>query len=402
MVRIVSSLLLALLLIATLGAANILAANGARGISFYTDFTSIGISQGEDITLYVNISNTGEIAEDIDLDITTPEGWKAAITSNSAGSAQVNSVHLEPESDAKRLTFKCTPASDVAEGEYTITLSAISTDNQIQRSIELKIDIIRGDAVPVGPASVELSVNYPSLEGEPGDTLEYKVQVTNNSSEDLTYDFVAEVPQYFEASFSPSTDRTKNISALRIGANAGEGIIVRVNPGLVVEEGKYQIGFSANSGDITDTIVFESVVTGSHKMRMGTTREVLSAKVTAGKEVQIPLVLLNDGTAPLQDISFSAPVLPEGWEVEFKPESIAYLQTGGDLATIDMIVKPKSKAIAGDYRVIVRAREAQSPNADLEFRITVESSSSNLIIAIVIIVVILAVLLGIFLVLRRR
>ncbi|NQT72619.1 MAG: hypothetical protein HQ553_07590 [Chloroflexi bacterium] len=402
MVRIVSSLLLALLLIATLSTANILAANGARGISFYTDFTSIGISQGEDITLYVNISNMGEIAEDIDLDISTPEGWEAVITSNSAGSAQVHSVHLEPESDAKRLTFKCTPASDVAEGEYTITLAATSSDQQIQQSIDLTIVVMTDEGAQVGPASVELSVNYPSLEDEPGKVLEYRVQVTNNSAEELTYDFAADIPQNFQVGFSPSTDRNKNIASLKIGGDSSEGIIVRVTPGLVVEEGKYQVKFSASSGDITDTIVFEAVVTGSHHMRMGTTREVLSAKVTAGKEVQIPLVLLNDGTAPLQDIEFSAPVLPEGWEVEFKPESVAYLQTGGDFATVDMIVKPKSKAIAGDYLVVVRAREGQSPNADLEFRITVETSDSWLWIAVIVVVVILAVLLGIFLWLRRR
>lgn len=401
MVRIASSLLLVILLIATLGTASVSAANGARGISFYTDFTSISISQGEDITLYVNISNTGEVAEDIDLAITTPELWEAAITSNSAGNAQVHSVHLEPESDAKRLTFKCTPVSDVAEGEYTITLAATSMDGQIQRSVELTIEVIAGDAVPVGPASVELSINYPSLEGEPGVTLEYKVDVTNNSSETKTFDFAAEIPQFFEIDFSPSIDRNKIISSLEIEANSSQGIIVKVTPGQAVEEGEYPIVFQTNAGDLSESVEFKAVVAGSHHMIIGTRQEVVSFNATAGKERHISLVVGNDGSAPLQDISLSAPRVPEGWDVEFKPETIPYLEPM-ELADIDMVVKPKSKAISGDYIVVASAREAKSPNATAEFRITVESSSSYLWIAVVIIVVILAVLLGIFLVLRRR
>lgn len=401
MVRIAGSLLLTLLLVATLGTAAVSAADGMRSISFYTDFTSISISQGDDITLYVNISNTGEIAEDIDLGISTPKEWIAAITANSAGSAQVQSVHLEPESDAKRLTFKCTPASDVAEGEYTITLTATSADSQIQRSIDLDIDVIAGDAVPVGPASVNLSINYPSLEGEPGSALEYKVDVTNNSSENQTFDFAAEIPQYFEIDFSPSIDRNKIISSLEIEANSSQGIIVKVTPGQAVEEGEYSIVFQTSAGDLSESIEFKAVVAGSHHMFIATRQEVVSFKATAGEERHVSMVVVNDGTAPLNDISLSAPRVPEGWDVEFKPETIPYLepQTAAD---IDMVVKPKGKAISGDYIVVARAREAKSPNADAEFRITVESSDSYLWIAIVIIVVILAVLLGIFLVLRRR
>lgn len=401
MVRIVASMVMVIVLIATLGTAYVSAANGARGISFYTDFTSISVSQGDEITLYVNISNTGEVAEDIDLNISAPEGWDAAIVSHAAGSAQVNSLHLEPESDAQRLTFKCTPASDVSEGEYPITLTAISRDQQIERTVELTIEVIAGDAVPSGPASVDLSINYASLEGEPGTTLEYKVDVANNSDENKTFDFAAEIPQFFEIDFSPSIDRNKIISSLEIEANSSQGIIVKITPGQAVEEGEYPVIFKASSGDISESIEFKAVVAGSHHMILGTRQEVVSFKATAGKERHISLVVGNDGTAPLNDISLSAPRVPEGWDVQFKPETIPYLEPM-QLADIDMVVKPKSKAISGDYIVVARAREAKSPNADAEFRITVESSSSYLWISIVIIVVILAVLLGIFLVLRRR
>ena len=398
--RIFASLMLVVLIVASLGTSIAGAANGTRSISFYADFTSISIAQGEEISLYINIANTGEMAEDIDLTITSPEGWEASITSHAVGSAKVNSLHLEPETDGQRLTFKCVPAADSEEGEYSISLNAVTKDKQVGESIELTIELVGEPAVPSGPGGVELSSNYPNLQGEPGTMLEYKISVTNNLGEDRTFDFLAELPQHLDVSFSPAFDKGKKISALQITADATESIIMSVSIGADVEEGQYPIVFRASSEDVSETVEVEAIITGTHTLALIPDRDVLSASLTAGDETHLFLYVENIGTAPLENVSISATRIPTDWEVTFEPEEVQYLEPGYR-QTVDVTVKPPDKAISGDYRVDFSASSGQARDS-LIFRMEVESSSSSMIIGIVIVVVVLAVLLLIFLMLRRR
>ncbi|MBT4511806.1 MAG: hypothetical protein HOC20_06320, partial [Chloroflexi bacterium] len=107
--KIAASLMLAVLIVANLGVSIAGAADGERSISFYADFTGIGVARGQDINLYINLANTGEIGEDIELTMAAPEDWDASIVSNAVGGAQVRSLHLEPEGGSQRLTLRCTP-----------------------------------------------------------------------------------------------------------------------------------------------------------------------------------------------------------------------------------------------------------------------------------------------------
>lgn len=398
--KIAASLMLAVLIVANLGVSIAGAADGERSISFYADFTGIGVARGQDINLYINLANTGEIGEDIELTMAAPEDWDASIISNAVGGAQVRSLHLEPEGGSQRLTLRCTPAADASEGDYTITITAATGDQVITRSIDIAIELTGDAAVPSGPGGVELSSNYPNIQGEPGSMLEYKISITNNLVEDRTFDFLAELPQHFEVSFSPAFDKGKKISALQILADATESVIMSVSLGSDVEEGQYDIVFRASSEDVSETVEVEALVTGTHVLALKSDREMLSAKATAGKESHITLYIENEGSAPLEDITISATRTPEEWNITFEPEAIAYLEPG-DFRAIDVTIKPNSRAIAGDYGVYFAARSAGTTDS-LAFRIQVESPSSSMIIGIVIVVVVIAVLLLIFLMLRRR
>ena len=394
-------LMLVLGLMTSLGISYVAAADDSeRDFSFYAEYSDISVLAGQEIGLSLMVGNNGEVAEDIDFDISTPEDWTAKLNVWSIKDAEIHNIHLEPNLDAKKLDLKCMSPADTAEGEYTITLIATTGDLQIKRSVDLTIRILEGEIAPVVEGDLELTSDYPTLHGDPGSTLEFKIQISNKLGEDRTFDLSAELPQHFDATFSPAFDKSKTISALQIKVDSSESIAMRVSIGADVEEDTYPIVFKASSENASSTIDFEVIVTGTHKLSLITDREVLSADATAGKETHIALFVVNEGTAPMENISFSSPSKPVDWEITFEPDKVEYLEPG-QFEEIDAIIKPKSKAIAGDYMVHFMTHSSQGSDS-LEYRLTVETSSLWGLVGIIIVIAVLAALLGIFLKLKRR
>jgi uncharacterized membrane protein len=80
----------------------------------------------------------------------------------------------------------------------------------------------------------------------------------------------------------------------------------------------------------------------------------------------------NTGTAPANDIDLSGSP-PGDWKVSFVPKKIDALGPG-EKRTIEAMLTPSPKAIAGDYMTTLSASsEGASTNAD--FRITVATST---------------------------
>lgn len=390
-----------LVLMTSLGVSYAFAADDSeRDFSFYAEHSDISATAGQEIGLSLMVDNNGEVAEDIDFNISTPEDWTANLSVWTIKDAEIHNIHLEPNSDAKKLDLKCMSPAGTAEGEYTITVTATTDDLQIERSVDLTIRVLEGEIAPVVEGDLELTSDYPTLHGDPGSTLEFKIQITNKLGEDRTFDLSAELPQHFDANFSPAFDKGKIISALQIKSNSSESVAMRVSVGADVEEDTYPIVFRASSANVSSTIDFEATVTGTHKISLVTDREVLSSNATAGQESHITLFVINDGTAPMESISFSSPSKPVDWEVTFEPDKVEYMEPG-QFEEIDAIIKPKSKAIAGDYMVSFMAHSSQASDS-LEYRVSVETSSLFGVIGIVIVILVLAALLGIFLKLKRR
>ena len=396
--RVCTSVLLLLLLLASLAVGQVVAEEAERDIAFHTTYTSLLVSRGEEVKLDVDVVNRGTVAEDIDIELDAPPEWDIVLTDWS-GKISIKSVHLEPEKSAT-LKLQLTPKSDAPEGDYNIALAASTSDKVIERAIDLAIGLT-GEAISTEAGEVELTTDYPILKGPAGMSFEFRIDVKNASEEDRTFDLSAELPLLYDASFSPAFQKEKKISALRITAGTSESVAIDVSPGRDIEAGEYPIVFRASSGDISNTIDLKVIITGTYELLLTTPadRPQLNATATAGKATHVALILANNGSAPLEDITFSASK-PDEWMITFDPDELASFDADA-FREIDVAIEPGSKTIAGDYVVVLRARSSQGSDS-VEFRVSVETPTTWGWIGIAIVVIVIAALLGIFASLRRR
>lgn len=97
-----------------------------------------------------------------------------------------------------------------------------------------------------------------------------------------------------------------------------------------------------------------------------------SHEARPGKNNNFSLEVRNTGTRPITNIRLSSEK-PEGWIIEFKPAEINYLSSGS-LQTVDVNIKPVSKAFKEEYRVSLIA-EANEIRVVQYIWITVKAAS---------------------------
>jgi len=247
---------------------------------------------------------------------------------------------------------------------------------------------------------LELTPEYPLLEGPSGTPFAFRVKVENKGEEDLTFDLAAKIPLRWSVFFTPGW-KDERIRALPVKAGTSEDVKLTLMPPRDVEAKEYPIIFQVSAGDISETADLKAIITGTYELVLTTSvdRPQLNAKATAGKETHISVLLANKGSAPLEDISFSS-TKPEGWTVTFDPNKLESFKAGA-VREIDVAIEPGGKTIAGDYAIVLRASSEQDSDS-LDFRITVETPTTWGWIGIAIVVIVIAALLGIFARLRRR
>jgi uncharacterized membrane protein len=114
----------------------------------------------------------------------------------------------------------------------------------------------------------------------------------------------------------------------------------------------------------------------------------------------MPVLLINSGTAAVENITFSS-IKPEGWEITYNPEEVDLLEAG--LAQeVDVVIAPPSKAIAGDYSVTLYADGKQYSADYLTLRVTVQTSTIWGGAGVAIVVAVIAGLIVMFMRLGRR
>ncbi|MGI8533676.1 MAG: COG1470 family protein, partial [Candidatus Limnocylindrales bacterium] len=136
-------------------------------------------------------------------------------------------------------------------------------------------------------------------------------------------------------------------------------------------------------------------ITGSYAMSISTADGRLNATVVGGGSTTLPIVITNDGTAELTDVTLSASP-PGEWEVTFEPSTIASVPVA-DSVTVNATITTAGNAVAGDYQWPIEADAADASDS-IEIRTTVETSSIWGFVGLALIAVVIA---GLFLVFRR-
>jgi uncharacterized membrane protein len=146
--------------------------------------------------------------------------------------------------------------------------------------------------------------------------------------------------------------------------------------------GTHHIEVRASAADALATVRLAAEVTGRPNLRVTAPEGRLSGRAYAGEETPIRILLRNDGTAPVRDLTLSSSP-PSGWDVRFDPERVAEIAPRGEVE-VTARLKPSPRAIAGDYMVMFTAGGADA-TASADFRITVVTRTIWGIIGVVLI-----------------
>jgi uncharacterized membrane protein len=339
--------------------------------------------------------NKGKTDENMSVRVAEkPADWKAKIKSYRY---TVTGIHV-PGGEDKSLTFEAEPGKEVKPGKYEFRIEAQTEDGKFR--IDQRILVIVSGAAETSDEDrgVKLTTSYPVIRGPSDGTFEFSVDVDSKLDKDAIFDIFANGPKGWDINFKPAYE-SKYITSLRLKSNQNQSIAVEVKPALMADAGEYPINIRVSSGDAKGEVQLAVVLTGTYDLEVGTPSGLLSLDARQGKSANMSFYVKNTGSAANQGIKFMS-FKPENWDVEFKPESIDFIEPG-DLKQVELIITPYEEALVGDYSINVNV-EGEKASEIIEFRTTVKASAAWGWIGIGIIVVVIAGLFGIFRWLGRR
>ncbi|MCD6575153.1 hypothetical protein J7K97_05700 [Candidatus Aerophobetes bacterium] len=380
-----------------------------RGFVLFFKYPSVTVARKEKIDLDFMVINTGKREEEVFLSIIPDKkakDWNVGFETR-WDKMQVHSVGLltkEPDNSVT-LRFYAIPPDNAKEGEYRFVVKGTSLDRKIQRSASLLIHLVqKGGVKEEVSKEIELTSDYPSMENPAGKDFKFAIKVKNNTDKPVVLDIGADFPYGWTAYCSPRWEEEKKISSIKVDEKQTENLLLTLTPPPTVSKGEYPIKFAVRSGEKVVTIDLKAIITGTYKLKMRTETGRLNLDAIAGKKENINVYLWNEGSAPVEDVSFFSLDTPKGWKVSFEPEKVSSVSPYQEVRKPDKVkisILPPPRTIPGDYMFTVRAAGKQD-QTDMDLRVTVKRSTVWGWVGIGIVVVIIASLVGIFVKLGRR
>jgi uncharacterized membrane protein len=338
--------------------------SGLTGFWLTTPYPRLAIQPGETEAISLTLRNDRLPPQRADLEVTgVPSDWKWTLK---GGGNQVYAAIVGPDS-TERLTLELTPPAKAAMGErHAVEVKARTADNTI--SLPLEVQVAREETASAG---LKLESELPALRGTARSTFSFKIEVTNEGTEEGLFNLAAQLPEGFRARFKKGYG-SEEITGLPIAADASETVTLEVAPSRDTPAGRYPLTFQVSGGNQTASTELSVEVTGEPQVQIVGPQERLSGEATAGRESTFTFTLVNSGSASAADLELSA-TSPSGWKVEFEPKQIADLAPGAS-NPVAVKITPSERAVAGDYMVGLRA--AGGPvSQDVQFRTTVRTST---------------------------
>ncbi|RME81551.1 MAG: hypothetical protein D6775_13325 [Caldilineae bacterium] len=341
-----------------------------------TDYPDIVVGQGDSISIPLTLQ-TGSEPQIVELELLNlPEGWTATFK---GGSKVIQSAYVLPDKDTK-VTLKLEPPATVNPDTYRFTVVARG-EGTTQR---LPVSVTIQEKVP---PSLSFTTDLPVIQGSANTTFRFSTRLKNEGDEDVDVNLIAQAPDGFLIKFKVSG---KEVTSIPLEANRTKTVSVEAKAFMEVPAGDYPIKVMAQGDNVEASLDLAARVTGQPELTISAPDGRLSAKAEAGKETSLSLVVYNKGTAAAHAIKMSS-TQPQGWTIEFDPDQIPQLEPGQQ-TEVTAKLRPADKAIAGDYMVQIKARPEESVTTEqVDFRITVNTSTLWGVIGIGLIAVAVAV-----------
>lgn len=327
-----------------------------QGLQVTTPYPAVAVEAGETVTFDLQV--LADTPQAVSLRITeAPEGWSTALR---GGGFVIDGVLAEPDPPAVQLEVDVPDDADA--GEHEVVVAARGPAGQATLSLRLRVaEEVAG--------SVELVSEFPTLRGAADSTFTFDLDLVNNTPEEIAFQLDAAGPQGWTIEARPAGEQQAATATVAGGETTG--ITVEVDPPDDVTADTYPVQVRASGGGQEATAEVQVEITGNYAMTLTTPDERLNAEVTAGGSSQVPLVIRNDGSAPLQGVELSADP-PADWEVAFEPQVVEQIPPG-ESARVTATITPSGEAIAGDYMVSVEA-SAEQTTSSADLRVTVQTS----------------------------
>ena len=382
-----------------------------RDFVLYSEYTHIVVEKDKTLDLDVKVINTGSKIEEILLSV-IPDGkakdWEALLLNETWDGFEVRQVELlaEEPDKAKTLKFHLQVPEEAVSGNYKFSLQGITKDQQIKKTLEFTLEVTEKKAEEEEakePGNIELATKYPTVESPAGQEFKFNIEVKNKTEDTLVADLGIQLPEGWKAYCTPQWEEERRISSIKINKDGTENLSLTVTPPFLVEAGEYPLTFLVSAGENSASIELKAIVTGTYKLNLNTETGLLNIDTIAGEEKTFILYLWNEGSTPIDNISFFA-TKPEGWEVTFQPEKISSLPSLIETQKpekVEVKVKTPQRTLPGDYMLSLTAAGTQDQKK-VDIRTTVKTPTQWGWIGVGIIVIILVILIGIFIKLKRR
>jgi uncharacterized membrane protein len=300
-------------------------------------------------------------------------------------------IHV-PGGEEKTLTFEAIHGGDLEPGIYPFEIRAKTPDEKFQMAQTIDVKVVEKENAEQGPQGIRLTTSYPVLRGPSDGKFEFSLEVASQLDKDALFDLVAQGPKGWEVNFKPAYE-DKYISSLRLPSNGSKTVAVVANPPPGAGPGHYPVKVRVTSGDAKAEADLEVTLTGTYALEVGTPNGLLSLNSRQGKPANMSIYVKNTGSAANDGIRFLS-FKPENWKVKFTPEKIDTIQPG-ELKQVEVSMTPSNEALVGDYSVNVDV-EGEKVSKPLEFRVTVNASSTWGWIGMGIILLVVSGLAGLF------
>lgn len=351
-----------------------------KGLWLVTDYPALTVQAGGSASIQMKLENSGLPPERAALSVKgLPKGWQAQFL----GGGQPVEAAMPFTNESVPLELRLTVPPGQTAGSYDLQVLA---DGKPQ-SASLPLEVSLGEQLP---AKLELTPKLPSLKGTVKASFDYEFTVKNASGKNLLVNLAAQTPPHFQGSFTENYG-SQEIGSIPVEAGKSKDLKFKVRLPDDATAGSYKLAVEATADGVDAAMPLALIATGQPKLHLASADERLSAQAEAGKTSQLHLVVSNEGTAPIENVSLSASP-PSDWKIDFDQKAIQRLDPGAKQEVVANLV-PAAKAIAGDYMTTIRA-SGSGDSSSADFRIAVTTSTLWGVFGIGVIAIALLVLAG--------
>ncbi len=353
-----------------------------KGLWITTDYPTLSLRAGEETKLNLAIVNYNLAPQRADIAVEgVPEGWNVELR---GGGRPVAAAFIEHNNKAS-LELRFRVPADTKPGAYSIQVRAKAPDRALE--LPLRINVLEASAT-----KITAEPKLPILRGTTKSSFDFKVNVKNESADDILANLTHNAPRGFQVTFKEGYG-TQELTSIPLKAGDSKELSVDIKPSASSNAGKYPIAIEIGNEKAKATSQLTLDVTGQPTVSLSGENERLSGEVYAGRERRFNFVLRNSGTAEARNIELSSSP-PSGWKVTFEPKSIPPIVPNGE-QKFEAVVVPSEKAVTGDYMFAVRAN-GDGVSETANFRATVSTSTLWGAIGLGVIAASLLVLFGAF------